>query len=524
MSFNYVKTQQNKNIVPATKVLPGMAKNDGGGASYVIDNWTFFDRFLIIGADTGTYYVTQDKNQTRNSDNAVKCIQQNGKRAVERIVEVSDKGLALRNDSAIYALALCFTHGNNETKLHAEQALEKVCRTGTHILMFTAFIKSMRGFGKVVSRAINNWYTNKDEKSLAFQLSKYQQREGWSHKDVFRLSHPKFGKRGGKYQISKWIMKGEVPTGKTEGQELIKLINDCRGMTPNEIIPHIKSGNLQREHIDSQLLNDTDVQAAMLENLGGTALVRNLGNMSKSGLLTGLNQHVKFVVNKLTSKEFIKKSRLHPLQLLVAQKTYAMGRGLKGDSTWSVNPTIVGALEDAFYLSFDNVERSNENYFFGLDVSGSMSSSCQGTPISCRDVTAVMALTFMKTQPWVFVGGFESKFTPLNMNKNQNLSQAIQSVDNLHFGSTNPGSAIEYAIKNKMDVDKFIFITDNDVNSGSNPSGMLREYRRVMKKPKTKMIVIGLTASNFSIADPKDPLMLDCSGFTPDFTNLVINF
>ncbi|MEN6290814.1 MAG: TROVE domain-containing protein, partial [Methanobacterium sp.] len=192
MSFNYIKNNTNKNIVPATKVLPGMVKNDGGGASYAISNWSFLERFLIIGAESGTYYLGQEKHQTRNVDNVLKCIKENGKKVVDTIVDVSVSGKSMKNDSAIYALALCFALGDLETKLAAEQALIKVCRTGTHILMFSAFIKSMRGFGKVVSRAINSWYYSKSDINLAIQLSKYQQREGWSHKDVFRLTHPKF--------------------------------------------------------------------------------------------------------------------------------------------------------------------------------------------------------------------------------------------------------------------------------------------------------------------------------------------
>jgi 60 kDa SS-A/Ro ribonucleoprotein len=523
MAFSYVKNQQNKNVVPATKVLPGMAQNDGGGASYVIDKWSFFDRFLKIGAESGTYAVSQDKNQTRNCDNAIKCIKEDGSRAVAMIRGVSEQGLAAKNDSAIYALALCFTYGDLSTKLLAEQALSKVCRTGTHILMFSAFVKSLRSFGKVVARAVNSWYTDRDNMSLAMQLTKYQQREGWSHKDVFRLSHPKFGPEGPNSELARWVVKGDLPRGNSEGENFVKLIQECRGMTAKQIIPYIKQGKLQREHLDSNLLNEVEVQKAMLPNLGGTALLRNLGNMSKSGLLAGMSNETKFVYHKLTDKEFIKKSRLHPLQILVAQKTYSSGQSLKGSGTWPVNNYIVDALEKALELSFDSVEPTNQNYFFGLDISGSMSWDF-GTSVSCAEVTAVMSLTFAKVEPWTFVGGFSSNFVDLGITRRDSYASAMKKVSDKTFGSTNPGAAIEYAINHKMDVDKFVFITDNDCNSGSNPAKLLKEYRRVMKKPQTKMIVFGLTASNFSLADPTDPLMLDCAGFTPDMTSLIQNF
>lgn len=524
MAFNYVKNQTNKNIVPVNTKLPGMSQNDGGGYTYTITKWQFLDRFLIIGASEGTYYVSADKNQTRNVNNVLECIKEDGVRVVNRLTEVSEKNLSQKNDHAIYTLALCFTHGNEETKRASEEVLNRVVRTGTHILMFTAFIKSMRGFGKLVSRAINNWYLKKDEMSLAFQLSKYQNRDGWSHKDVFRLTHPKFGKTTNKNKIVGWaIGKGLDSRSENDGIKLLQTIDKCRGMTSKEIIPYIEKFNLQREHLDTNLLNDLNIQRVMLKNLGGTALLRNLGNMSKSGLLTNINEEVKYICNKFEDAAYIKKNKLHPLQILVAQKTYQSGHGLLGNSSWPVNNYIVNSLESGFFKSFDSVEPTNKNYFFGLDISGSMTSRFNGSYLSCHEICAVMALTFAKAEPWVFVGGFGTMFHSLQITRRDDLKSAMKKTQG-NFGSTNPGSAIQYAITNKMDVDTFVFITDNDVNTGNHPSKLLAEYRNKMKKPNAKMIVFGLTSSNFSIADPKDPLMLDCAGFSPDMTSLIQNF
>lgn len=34
-----------------------------------------------------------------------------------------------------------------------------------------------------------------------------------------------------------------------------------------------------------------------------------------------------------------------------------------------------------------------------------------------------------------------------------------------------------------------------------------------MNKPQCAQVVIGTSVSNFTVADPKDPLQLDCAGF-----------
>lgn len=45
-----------------------------------------------------------------------------------------------------------------------------------------------------------------------------------------------------------------------------------------------------------------------------------------------------------------------------------------------------------------------------------------------------------------------------------------------------------------------------------------------MQIPDAKLVVVGLTATNFTIADPKDPGMLDVVGFDTAMPGLVRNF
>ena len=43
---------------PQTEPLPGQIPNAAGGFYYPIDDWTLLDRFLILGSEAGTYYVS----------------------------------------------------------------------------------------------------------------------------------------------------------------------------------------------------------------------------------------------------------------------------------------------------------------------------------------------------------------------------------------------------------------------------------------------------------------------------------
>ena len=81
-----------------------------------------------------------------------------------------------------------------------------------------------------------------------------------------------------------------------------------------------------------------------------------------------------------------------------------------------------------------------------------------------------------------------------------------------------------WAIQNKIEVDTFIIYTDNETWAGSiHPVQALQQYREKMGIP-AKLIVVGMTATNFSIADPDDFGMLDVVGFATDTPAIISNF
>ena len=64
-----------------------------------------------------------------------------------------------------------------------------MARIGTHLFQFVKFVEAFGGWGSGMRRAIARWYNGKDADKLAYQLLKYRQRDGWSHRDLLRLAH-----------------------------------------------------------------------------------------------------------------------------------------------------------------------------------------------------------------------------------------------------------------------------------------------------------------------------------------------
>ena len=82
-----------------------------------------------------------------------------------------------------------------------------------------------------------------------------------------------------------------------------------------------------------------------------------------------------------------------------------------------------------------------------------------------------------------------------------------------------------WAKKQEKEFDVFIVMTDNETYTGDiHPFQAMQEYRESSGIKDSKLIVIAFTATQFSIADPTDPGMLDISGFDSATPQLISEF
>lgn len=516
-SYNSFSTLSTSQLEPVSG--KNQVQNNAGGFVFKLDKWKVLDRFLILGSESPTYYASSRKLTKYNAENIIKCIENDGIKTVNRIVEVSLEGRAPKNDPALFALALCASLGNDKTKSYALECLPSVARIPTHLFHFLDYVQNHRGWGRGLKNAVAKWYTSKKPNDLAYHAVKYQQRDGWSHRDVLRLSHPKSDELN---SIFKWIVKGELDSNAPailHGFEKAKLIRNSKDM-----VKIINEYGLPWEAVPTEMLAFSEVWKELLKNLPMTAMLRNLGRMAANGTLVPLSDEVNFVVSKLTNKDLIKKARIHPLSVLVALNTYSRGRGLKGNLTWTTTSKIQSALNEMFYLSFDNVEPTNKNILLALDVSGSMTQEIAGMPLTCASASAAMAMVTARVEPNYEIFGFCHDFVSLPINDKMDLNSAYKEVQKRNFGGTDCSLPMLYAMEKNIKVDAFIVYTDSETWHGRvHPFQALNEYRR-KTGINAKLIVVGMTATGFSIADPRDPGMLDVVGYSTDVPSLISNF
>ncbi len=81
-----------------------------------------------------------------------------------------------------------------------------------------------------------------------------------------------------------------------------------------------------------------------------------------------------------------------------------------------------------------------------------------------------------------------------------------------------------HALANGWEVDTFVVYTDNETWAGTiHPVQALQRYRQEAGIP-AKLIVVGMTATGFSIADPSDAGMLDVVGFDASAPAVMADF
>lgn len=520
--MSYLK-QFSTRKTPQSEALPGQVPNSAGGHSFEVDDWARLRRFLVLGSEGGSYYARESKLTKENAQAVLRCIAGNGPKAVEEILMVSQDGRAPKNDPAIFALALAASHGDDFTRKNALEVMPYVCRTGTHLFTFLEYAKQFRGWGRGMRRAVGRWYERDD---LAYQLVKYRQRNGWTHRDVLRLAKPRPERGSHHDRLLAWAV-GKGP--KIVGHELIYAFERAQlTTTPKETVAVIREfPDLPREALNPEHLSSPEVWEALLEgNMPTTALIRNLGNMSKCGLLAPMNTAAQTVAAQIGDGERLRKARVHPLAVLVALKTYQSGHGVRGSGTWTPVSQVVDALDGAFYAAFGNVRPTGKRTVLALDVSGSMGmGQVAGMPgITPRVGAAAMALVTAAVEPVHQFLAFSHQVVPIEISPRQRLDDVCRAVSGLPFGRTDCAMPMLSALANNAEVDTFIVYTDSETWYGPiHPAQALQEYRR-RTGINAKLIVVGMVSNGFSIADPNDPGMLDVVGFDTATPTVISEF
>lgn len=535
MSNVYANYAQSVAFTPQFQPITGresdMVANNAGGFGFILDDWERLNRFLIIGSEGGTYYVGEQKLTIENSAAAIRCIKADGPRAVEMAREINVNNRAPKTDQQLFVLALAMKHGDDATKRAVATAVPQMVRTGTHLLHFVAMLDSLGGWNRSKRRIIASWFTERGADQVAFQVLKYQNRDKWTQRDVLRLVHPKAPTEAHDATFA-WVT-GKL---KDDNASLPAILRDhgvmlsMDGTQVERALWGINHG-LPREALPTEVVNAPEVQRAMLADMPIHALIRNLGNLTASGVLSNIADS-EIVANRLVDRNTLRRSRVHPFAILLAALVYRTGKGVRGSKTWVPVPSVLAALEDAYDLAFDNVTPTGKRILITIDTSGSMGTLYGITQIGIKPIeaAAAMAITLARLEPYAVVIEVDTELRRIvPVTKRTGISGIMHHAG----GGTDMSIPMQWAmasgviqgkVKNPDVFDAFVILTDNESWAGDmHTSQALAAYRQRVN-PKAKLVCCAMTASHANIVDPQDPLQFGCAGLDANLPALVGDF
>lgn len=546
--------------VPATQRERADARqveNSAGGFVYQVSDEQRLRRFLVLGTEGGTFYASQKDLTKANVDFLKEYAAKDPNMFFGTLVDVDANNVAPRHSTVLLALAVLYTHATVvpatadvaafDVRREIEARFNEFVRTGTHLFEFIEYVTMYRRWGRSLRRMIGSWYKTKEVGALAYQVVKYRQRGGWTHRDVLRKTHPQA--QGALASVLDYVTHGPVTledaikAGKptTVNVDVADVIDEFEAVKRGDLKPEA-AGALSWEMMPTEALTDPKVWRSLMEtrNLPYTAMLRNLGRMTSIGVFED-SQTVKDVVARLSNPEFVKRARVHPFNVLTALKTYASGGGFRGSLQWTPKQRIVDALDAAFYAAFGNVESTGKRICIALDVSGSMQTPLMNSNVTARDGSVAMAMATLAadqdtTEVIAFTsGGWSapgqgrgwyggSGVTELGLSPRRRLDDIVRETSRLGFGGTDCSLPMLWAQAKGKEFDAFVVYTDNETWAGTiQPMDALRDYRAKVN-PEARLAVVGMTATQFTIADPQDSGTLDVVGFDASAPGLLSNF
>jgi 60 kDa SS-A/Ro ribonucleoprotein len=529
-----VSTRRTPQSQPDPAVADRQKRNVAGGYAFQISDEAKIHRFLTLGTTGGTYYTSERELTKANADVVLAAARDRGIWLANHAAMISQEGRAPKQNPAIFALAAVAGLGDETARSTALTLLPAVCRTGTHLFLFARYVEQFRGWGRGLRKAVGRWYLDRPVDDVAYQAVKYRQREGWSHRDLLRLAHPEpDAEDTARRELFRWIVDGELHPG---APQLVRAFTAAQagGGSSENLLDLIAEHPLSWEMLPDAARTPEVWRALLIKGMPLGALIRQLPTLTRAGVLDDTDMQL-LVRQQLTDPAKLRKARIHPVNVLIAAKTYASGQSMRGSSEWTPKRQVIDALDTAFYQAYGAVEPANKRTLIALDVSGSMGASVSGMPITVREAAAALSLVTLATEPNADVVGFTggdywgrrsntAPITELSISPRQRLDDVVRYTSSLDFGSTDCALPMIWAGQRNRDYDTILIFTDNESWAGQvHPHQALREYRAKVGHD-VRLCAVAMTATDYSVADPQDVHSLDVAGFDSAVPNLIADF
>ena len=264
-----VHQPQNRASIPQTcKYDINQVLNDAGGYVWKLTTLEHVNRYLVLGGakDMGNYYRQSSDVNLECALSVLKMIRDPDASQFVQLCAllkaVSVGGRAPKQEPVLLSLAAAIVFAKNaDEKQIAFETMKECVRIPTHMFMLAGFVRDLsmskpekkgKGWGAGFRKAISHYYTSRNGRELAFHMTKYQNREGWTHADIIRMVHidpTTLADDGARlmfdYVMMKNARKAKVPSEKTlaalKASGKLILPNPFKALTKEEFLAKLNS-------------------------------------------------------------------------------------------------------------------------------------------------------------------------------------------------------------------------------------------------------------------------------------------
>ena len=255
------QSSQGRATIPQTcKLNIDQVLNCSGGYVWKLTPIEHVSRYLVLGGakDMGNYYKQTDDVshecalsvlQMVRSPDASQFVQ-----LCDLLKAVSIAGRAPKQEPVLLSVAAAIVFAKNAQEKEIAFETAKACiRIPTHMFMLAGFVRDLsmakpqnkgKGWGAGFRRTMAHYYLSHTGRELAFHMTKYQNREGWTHADMIRMLHinpATLADDGARlmfdYVMMKYARKPKTPSEKT----LATLASQNVAIVPNPFKPLTKA-------------------------------------------------------------------------------------------------------------------------------------------------------------------------------------------------------------------------------------------------------------------------------------------
>jgi len=260
---------QNRASIPQTcKYDINQVLNDAGGYVWKLTTLEHVNRYLVLGGakDMGNYYRQSSDVNLECALSVLKMIRDPDATQFVQLCAllkaVSVGGRAPKQEPVLLSLAAAIVFAKSPAeKQIAFETMKECVRIPTHMFMLAGFVRDLsmskpekkgKGWGAGFRKAVSHYYTSRNGRDLAFQMTKYQNREGWTHADIIRMVHidpTTLADDGARlmfdYVMMKNSRKAKVPSEKTlatlKASGKLILPNPFKALTKEEFFAKLNS-------------------------------------------------------------------------------------------------------------------------------------------------------------------------------------------------------------------------------------------------------------------------------------------